>query len=290
MPTDEKLAELRGKAALIRWHIVDSMGPNKPHHFGGSLSAADIVACLYFYKMRYDPANPAWPDRDLFVMSKGHSVPAQYAALALLGVFPLDELRTLKKLGTRLQGHPDMRKTPGIEAPTGSLGMGLSYANGLAMAARLDKRPSRVYVLLGDGELHEGQLWEAMMTASHYGLTNVTVLVDRNTLQAMGRTEDMKRLGDIGAKLEAFGWRALEIDGHDVGQICDALDKATDSRDRMTAIIAHTIKGKGVSFIEDQFSFHNAMITPAQFEQAMAELTALVERETGIRDYRGGVQ
>jgi len=290
MLTDEKLAELRGRAALMRWHIVDSMGPNKPHHFGGSLSATDMVACLYFYKMRYNPADPKWPDRDLFVMSKGHSVPAQYVALAMLGVFPMEELRTLKKLGSRLQGHPDMRKTPGIEAPTGSLGMGLSFANGLALAARLDKRPSHAYVLVGDGELDEGQIWEAAMTTAHYGLDNVTVLIDRNTLQGMGRTEEAKRLEDIAAKWQAFGWHTLKIDGHDLTQICSALDQATEWTDKPTAIIARTVKGKGVSFIEDRFNFHNSALTPEQMSQAMSELTALVERETGIKGYGGGAR
>jgi len=290
MLTDEKLAELRGRAALMRWHIVDSMGPNKPHHFGGSLSATDMVACLYFYKMRYNPADPKWPDRDLFVMSKGHSVPAQYVALAMLGVFPMEELRTLKKLGSRLQGHPDMRKTPGIEAPTGSLGMGLSFANGLALAARLDKRPSHAYVLVGDGELDEGQIWEAAMTTAHYGLDNVTVLIDRNTLQGMGRTEEAKRLEDIAAKWQAFGWHTLKIDGHDLTQICSALDQATEWTDKPTAIIARTVKGKGVSFIEDRFNFHNSALTPEQMAQAMSELTALVERETGIKGYGGGAR
>ena len=289
MPTEEKLAELRGQAALVRWHIVDSMGPNKAHHFGGSLSAADIVTCLYFYKMRYNPADPKWPDRDFFVMSKGHSVPAQYAALAMLGVFPVEELRTLKKLGTRLQGHPDMRKTPGIEAPTGSLGMGLSYANGLALAVRLDKRPSRVYVLIGDGELDEGQVWEAAMTTSHHGLSNLTVLIDRNTLQGMDRTEKIKRLEPIAPRWEAFGWHTLEIDGHDVRQICNALDQATAWTDKPTAIIARTIKGKGVSFIEDRFNFHNSLITPEQFTQAISELTAALPKETVVEDSaRGG--
>ena len=169
----------------MRLHIVRMMGPGKAHHFGGSLSAADLVTALYFYKMRYDPANPQWPDRDRFIMSKGHSVPAQYAALAMLGVLPLEELATLKKLGTRLQGHPAMHYTPGIEGCTGSLGQGLSYANGMALAGRVKGLGYRVYCLLGDGELQEGQVWEAVMTTPKHCLTNLTAIVDRNGLKAM---------------------------------------------------------------------------------------------------------
>ena len=204
----DRLAELRSKAAELRWHIVNMMGPNRVHHFGGSLSAADIVTALYFYKMRYDPHNPDWSERDRFVMSKGHSVPAQYAALAMLGVFPLEELATLKRLGSRLQGHPAMHETPGLEGCTGALGEGLSYANGIALAARIRGLSYNVYCLLGDGELQEGQVWEAAMTAATRCLSNVVAIVDRNRLKAMDETRCAKLLDPLRERWASFGWAA----------------------------------------------------------------------------------
>ncbi len=269
--TIEKLERL---AAEVRYHIVHMMGSNKAHHFGGSLSAADLVTALYFYKMRYDPRHPTWPDRDRFLMSKGHSVPAQYAALALLGVIPLEELATLKNLGSRLQGHPAMHYTPGIEGCTGSLGHGLSYANGMALAARVLGRNYRVYCILGDGELQEGQNWEAAMTASTRRLTNLTAIVDNNRLKAMDETKCGKVMEPLSERWKAFGWAAREIDGHDMAQICDALDWATTMTDAPQVIIAYTIKGKGVSFMENQAAFHNAQITAEQLAQARAEAKA----------------
>ncbi len=277
MITRQEIGRLERLAAEMRLHIVRMMGPGKAHHFGGSLSAADLVTALYFYKMDYDPANPRWPERDRFIMSKGHSVPAQYAALAMLGVFPLEELLTLKKLGSRLQGHPAMHYTPGLEGCTGSLGQGLSYANGLALAARVQGLDYRVYCLLGDGELHEGQVWEAAMTAPKHCLTHLTAIVDQNGLKAMDATACGKPLEPLAKRWAAFGWAVREVDGHDMRQICRALDWAVALTDAPGVIIAHTIKGKGVSLFENQAAFHNAAITPEQYGQAVAELEARLE-------------
>ena len=283
MVTPQEIRRLERLAAEMRLQIVRMMGPGKAHHFGGSLSAADLVTALYFYKMRYDPANPSWPDRDRFLMSKGHSVPAQYAALAMLGVLPLEELATLKQLGSRLQGHPAMHCTPGLEGCTGSLGQGLSYANGLALAARLQGRDYRVYCLLGDGELHEGQVWEAAMTAPRHRLTNLTALVDQNGLKAMDAVAAAKSLEPLDERFAAFGWAVRRIDGHSMAEICAALDWATSQSERPAVILARTIKGKGVSFIENQVAYHNAALTEAQHAAAIAELTARLEEVTGCR-------
>jgi len=270
--------ELKRRAVEMRLAIVRMMGPNKSHHFGGSLSSADIVTALYFYKMRYDPQNPEWPDRDRFLMSKGHCVPAQYAALAMLGVFPMEELPTLKRLGTRLQGHPAAHLLPGIEGCTGSLGQGLSFANGMALDARIMKRDYRVYCLIGDGETHEGQIWEAARTAARECLGNVTGIIDRNGLKAMDASYCGKEMDELGQRWKAFGWRVLEINGHDMAQICDALDWAEEEEEIPSMIIAHTVKGKGVSFIENRPEFHNAVLTPEQIERALAELQENLER------------
>ncbi|MGQ9683146.1 MAG: transketolase [Anaerolineae bacterium] len=277
MITRQEIGRLERLAAELRLHIVRMMEPGKAHHFGGSLSAADLITALYFYKMRYDPANPAWPERDRFVLSKGHSVPAQYAALAMLGVLPLEELATLKKLGSRLQGHPAMRYTPGIEGCTGSLGQGLSYANGLALAARVQGLNYRVYCLMGDGELHEGQVWEAAMTAPRQCLTHLTAIVDQNGLKAMDESTCGKALEPLSKRWAAFGWAVKEIDGHDMGQICRALDWAERHTEAPAAIVAHTAKGKGVSFMEGNCAFHNAAITPEQHAAALAELEARLQ-------------
>jgi len=269
-----ELARLRRKAAEMRWHIVTMMGPNKAHHFGGSLSAADIVTALYFYKMRYDPEDPDWPERDRFLMSKGHSVPAQYAALAMLGVLPLEELPTLKRLGSRLQGHPAMQETPGLEGCTGALGEGLSYANGMALAARILGLSYDVYCLLGDGELHEGQIWEAAMTAAKHRLGNLVAIIDRNRLKAMDEVKCSKLLDPLPERWTSFGWAVTEIDGHDMAAICDALDWADAQEQRPAMIIANTVKGKGISFIEGQPGYHNAPLDEEQLQRAVSELEA----------------
>ncbi len=274
----DELARLRRKAAEVRCHVLNMMGPNKAHHFGGSLSAADIVTALYFYKMRYDPENPDWPERDRFVMSKGHSVPSQYAALAMLGVIPLEELATLKQMGSRLQGHPAMHDTPGLEACTGALGEGLSYANGIALAGRMLGLPYNVYCLLGDGELQEGQVWEAAMTSARHCLGNLVGIIDRNGLKAMDETECSKVLDPLHERWNSFGWATTEIDGHDLAAICDALDWSDEQKQQPSMIIASTIKGKGVSFLEGQPQFHNAPLGEEQFKQAVAELQAALAR------------
>lgn len=266
------LDALRRRALEVRTEIVRMMGPNKAHHFGGSLSAADIVTALYFGKMRYDPARPDWPERDRFIMSKGHCVPAQYAALALAGVFPRAELATLKLMGSRLQGHPAAHLLPGIEGCTGSLGQGLSFANGMALAGRMRGLDYEVYCLIGDGETQEGQVWEAVRTSAAQCLGNVTAIIDANGLKAMDRSYCGREMAGLALKFEAFGWRVCETDGHDMGALMQALDWATESADAPAAIIAETIKGKGISFTEDRPEYHNAALTPEQIAAALQEL------------------
>lgn len=273
MATPQQIAYLRQKAAELRWRMVTTMGWDRIHHFGGSLSVADIITALYFYKMRYDAAHPKWPERDRFIMSKGHSVPAQYVALAMRGVFPLEELKSFKRLGSRLQGHPAAHLTPGLEGCTGALGEGLSFANGIALAGRVQGYTYRVYCLLGDGELQEGQVWEAAMTAARRCLSNVTAIIDRNGLKAMDEAECSKRLEPLADRWHSFGWAVTQINGHDMEAICAALDWA-DTVSDPAVIIAATVKGKGVSFLEGQAAFHNAAINEAQYRQAVAELEA----------------
>jgi transketolase len=272
MVDDLKLTELEATARDMRYHIVRMMGADKAHHFGGSLSIVELVTALYFYKMRYDPSDPNWDGRDRFVMSKGHTVPAQYVALAKLGVLPLEDLPTLKRLGSILQGHPNACMTPGLEACTGSLGQGLSFANGIVLAARIRRLDIRVYCLLGDGELQEGQVWEAAMGSTTHKLDNLCAMVDRNGLKSQGVADDAKLLEPLAQKWEAFGWHSITVGGHNLQQICDALDEAETVKDRPTVIIAKTVKGKGVSFMEGQFQFHNAPITQEQWEEAMQVL------------------
>jgi transketolase len=268
--------ELERCAAEVRLQIVQAMGPGKFHHFGGSLSATDLMVALYHRQLRLRPNDPDWPERDRFVLSKGHAVPALYVCLARCGFFPEEELTTLKTFGSNLQGHPDMQKTCGLEANTGSLGMGLSVANGMALAGRATGRDYRVYVLLGDGECQEGQVWEAAMTAAHYKLDTLTAIVDRNELQAMGRTEERMGVEPLAEKWRAFGWEASEIDGHDMRQICGALDAAAEVKGRPAAIIARTVKGKGIPFMEGDPGFHNVMVTEEQFSEAVVALEATV--------------
>lgn len=279
--TLQDVAQLSRLAAKLRLNVVRMMGANKAHHFGGSLSAADIVAALYFRQMRFDPANPKWPERDRFILSKGHCVPAQYAALAMLGVFPMEELATLKQLGTRLQGHPAAHLLPGIEGCTGSLGQGLSFCNGMALAGRMQGLDYRVYCLMGDGETQEGQVWEAAMTAAHQCLGNVTAIIDANGLKAMDAPSCAKLMEPMAARWAAFGWHVREIDGHDMAQICEALDWADANVDAPSAIVAHTVKGKGISFLEGQAAYHNAALSDPQVAAAEAELEALIETMGG---------
>lgn len=275
MLSKEAKKSIESMAVQLREDIVDIIGVGKVGHLGGSCSCADIVAALYFHKMKIDPKNPKWEDRDRFLLSKGHAALVQYAALAEIGFFPKEELKKVKALGSMLQGHPDMTKTPGIEANTGSLGQGLSIANGMALGLRLDKRLSKVYVILGDGELAEGQVWEAAMASANFKIDNLVAIVDRNRLQATGAVKERFDTGDIAAKFEAFGWNVLAADGHNVEEIVEAFDKADEVKGKPTVIIAETIKGKCISFAENVVAFHNGAMTEEQFNQAKKDLEAL---------------
>lgn len=263
---------LKQKALSMRRDILRMVANAESGHPGGSLSAADIMAVLYFAEMNVDPADPENPDRDRFVLSKGHASPALYAALARRGFLPVEELMSFRRIGSRLQGHPSMKALPLVEISTGSLGQGLSAANGMAIAARMDGRPTRVYALVGDGELEEGELWEAVMTAYHQRLDNLVAIVDNNGLQIDGRVEDVKSMTEIAARFRAFGWHAVEVDGHDVAQIAEALAQARETKGKPTAIVARTVKGKGVSFMENQASWHGTAPKPDQLAQALGEL------------------
>jgi len=269
---DLSVPELEQKAKLLRRYVINMIATAGSGHPGGSLSATDIVTALYFKVMHHDPKNPQWPDRDRFVLSKGHAAPILYATLAECGYFPVEELSTLRKLGSRLQGHTDRTLTPGVEMSAGSLGQGLSYGIGIALAARLDKKSYRTFVLLGDGECDEGQVWEAAMFAPHHRVDNITAIVDHNDLQLDGRTCDIMGLEPLGDKWRAFNWHVLEINGHDMKAIVQALNKAVDTRGKPTVIIAHTIKGKGVSFMEGNVDFHGKAPSPQETEQALKEL------------------
>jgi transketolase len=273
MVEPDKIRRIEKIAWDLRADVVKMIGVGKAGHLGGSCSLAEIVAALYFEKMRFDPKAIGDPCRDRFLLSKGHSVLIQYAALVELGVIPREEMGKVKTLAGKLQGHPDMM-TPGMEAVTGSLGQGLSIGVGMALALRLAKSPSRVYVIMGDGELAEGQLWEAAMAASRYGLDSITAILDRNRIQATGPTKDIFEIPDIAEKWRAFGWNVLSIDGHDVGAILEALDEAATKKGAPTLIVAETIKGKGVSFAENLAAFHNAAMTQEQYDQALAEIEA----------------
>jgi len=268
--------DLRKIANHIRKDIITMVAEAGSGHPGGSLSAADIVAALYFGVMKHDPSNPSWEGRDRFVLSKGHACPVVYAALAEAGYFPKEEILTLRKLGSRLQGHPDKCKVPGFETSTGSLGQGLSVAAGMALGFKMDGRKNNVYCLMGDGELDEGQIWEAAMTASHYKLDNLCGIVDRNGLQIDGRTSDVKDLEPLPEKWKAFGWNVLEADGHDIEDILYNLNRFGHTHFRPTVIIAHTIKGKGVSFMEDQAGWHGKAPNAEQAKQALDDLSGEV--------------
>ncbi len=261
-------------ALKLRFDILEMLGVGKAGHLGGSSSMAEVVACLYFQTMRYDPRNTRDPERDRLLLSKGHCVLIQYAALAELGVIPREELKRVKTLNGILQGHPDCEFTPGIEAVTGSLGMGLSIGLGMALGLRVDKSPSRVYVVMGDGELSEGQIWEAAMAAAAFKVDNLTGIVDLNHVQATGPTREILDIPDVARKWEAFGWNVQTINGHDVRQILDALDCARRVSGRPAVIIAETVKGKSFSFAEHNAAFHNGILTNELYQRALAELEA----------------
>jgi transketolase len=263
------IADLADKARELRVAIVRTLHKSQSGHTGGSLSAIDMVTALYFSKMRHDPANPDWAERDRFVLSKGHAAPAQYVALAYAGYFPREDLMMLRRLGSHLQGHPDSKSTPGVEVCTGSLGQGLSMANGMALGLRLDGRENRVYALLGDGELQEGQVWEAAMAAAHYKIDNLCALVDANALQIDGEVAKVMNVAPIAAKFKAFGWHAMEIDGHDMAAILAALDHAETIKGQPTVIVANTVKGKGVSFFENKASYHGVPPSDEELPKAL---------------------
>jgi len=268
------------KARILRWDIIKMIGEAGSGHPGGSLSVADIVATLYFYHMRHNPHNPSWPDRDRFVLSKGHACPVLYAALAESGYFEKDSLWTLRKLGSMLQGHPDMKKVPGIEISSGSLGQGLAVANGMALAARLMGRNYRVYAMIGDGESQEGEIWEAAMFAAHYKLDNLVAILDYNDLQIDGRVCEVMNIKPVADKWSAFGWYVFEIDGHSILQIMDTLKAADEIKGKPSMIVARTTKGKGVHFMEDVCDFHGKAPNKEQMEIALKELGG----EAGIKD------
>jgi transketolase len=267
----EEIKKLEEEAKIIRRHIVNMIYEAGSGHPGGSLSCVDILVTLYFYVMQHNPKDPEWKNRDIFILSKGHAAPALYATLAEAGYFPIDELNLLRKMGGMLQGHPD-NKIPGIEVSSGSLGQGLSVANGIALAGKLDGKDYRVYTLLGDGECDEGQIWEAAMLSAHYKLDNLTAIIDRNGLQIDGPTEKIMCLESIAEKWRAFGWHVIEIDGNKIEEIIKALDSAKDIKGRPTAIIAHTFKGKGVSFMEWINAFHGRAINKEEMMKALEEL------------------
>ncbi len=271
----QSIAELEKKAKKIRYNLIRMIGTGKPGHLGGSSSIADIIAVLYFYKMRHDPKNPNWEERDRFLLSKGHAALAQYAVLAECGYFPMELLDTVKQFGSILQGHPDMRKVPGIEANTGSLGQGLSIACGMAAGLKLDGRSAKVYCIVGDGEIAEGQIWEAAMSAAYYKLDNLVAILDRNRLQATGPIVERFNTNPLVEKWEAFGWHVLEMDGHNIEAIIEALEEADAISDCPVMIIANTIKGKGFDFAENNPAFHNGAMTPEQYAKAIHVMEAL---------------
>lgn len=270
--------ELKLKANRIRQDIVEMLASAGSGHPGGSLSAADILTVLYFDEMKVNPEDPHDPDRDRFVLSKGHAAPVLYAALAEKGFFSREDLLTLRKTGSKLQGHPDMRKTPGVDMSTGSLGQGFSASIGMALAGKLDRKDYRIYALLGDGELAEGQIWEAAMAGAHYKLDNLTAILDLNGLQIDGRTSEVMSSDPVIDKWKAFNWHVIEVDGHRVEEIQAALAQAKTVKGRPTILIAHTVKGKGVSFMEDQVKWHGNAPSAEQAEQALAELRKEAEQ------------
>ena len=267
----EDLAKI---ANQIRIDIIKETNAAGSGHPGGSLSATDILTVLYFDKMNVDPDNPRDPDRDRFVLSKGHIAPGLYATLAERGFFPVEDLLTLRKADSHLQGHPNMNDTPGVDMSTGSLGQGLSVANGMALAGKLDGKDYYVYVIMGDGEIQEGQIWEAAMSAGHYHLDNLIAFVDHNGLQIDGPNDQVMTVNPIGDKFAAFGWNVIGIDGHDLEAISDAVDAAKAQKGKPTVIVAETVKGKGVSFMENQVGWHGTAPNAEQAAQALAELGA----------------
>lgn len=275
--TNEQEKQLRQLACRVRMGILEGTHAAKSGHPGGSLSAADVLTWLYFREMKVDPARPDWEERDRFVLSKGHCAPGLYAALALRGFFPVEELKTLRAIGSRLQGHPNRCMTPGVDMSTGSLGQGVSTACGMALGAKHRGMPNRVYTLLGDGEIQEGQVWEAFLFAAHYKLDNLCVIIDNNGLQIDGRIADVMSPYPIDEKMRAFGFEVVCVDGNSFPELETAFAKARATKGKPTCILMHTVKGKGVSFMEDQVGWHGKAPNDEQYAQGMAELTAALK-------------
>ena len=270
--TQEEIKAIEEKAKKIRKGIIEEVYSHQSGHPGGSLSVADIIAVLYFKEMNINPQEPEWKERDRLVLSKGHCAPALYSTLANREYFNIEELKTLRHIDSRLQGHPDMKKIPGVDMTTGSLGQGLSAANGMAIAGKLDKKDYRVYCIMGDGEIEEGQVWEAAMASNKYKLDNLCVIVDNNNLQIDGTIEEVMSSYPIDEKFKSFGFQAINIDGHNYQEIIDAFDVARNVKGKPVCIIAKTIKGKGVSFMENKAEWHGKAPNKEQYEQAMKEL------------------
>jgi transketolase len=275
------IKKLELMTVTIRKHVIEMLYRAKSGHPGGSLSAVDALVALYFAHMNHNPKKPCDPNRDRFVLSKGHAAPALYAVLAESGYFPISDLNNLREINCKLQGHPVCTCVPGIEASTGSLGHGLSFATGVALAGKLDQKSYRVYVMVGDGETDEGQIWEAASSASHYKLDNLTALLDRNFLQIDGNTEDVMRLESVSDRWTAFGWHVIEINGHDIIQILGALQEAEKYNRQPTLIILNTIKGKGVSFMENNVDFHGVPPNEMEYKMATEELEILRKKLEG---------
>ena len=265
------IKKLKETAKEMRKTILETIYESKSGHPGGSLSMVEILTTLYFYKLRYDAKNPKWSDRDRVVLSKGHCTPGLYTALAFAGFFPKEELKTFRKTGSRLSGHAYI-SVPGVDATTGSLGQGLSVGNGMAIAAKLDNKNYKTYIILGDGELQEGNVWEAAMSSAHFKLDNIVAIVDRNQIQQTGFTEKVKALGDLAAKFSSFGWEVQEIDGHNIEELMPALDETDERNGKPKVIIANTAKGKGISFMELNHKWHGVAPSKEELERALKEL------------------
>lgn len=270
---NDKILELKKIATDIRLGAVEAVYSGKSGHPGGALSCADILACLYFSELRIDPKRPCDPKRDRFILSKGHSCPALYTAMAMKGYFDRSELKGFRRLGSLTQGHPDMKNMKGIDMSAGSLGQGFSVACGMALAAKIDKEDYRTYVMIGDGESQEGQIWEAVMFAAHYKLDNLCLIIDNNGLQIDGKVKDVMNVMPYPSKLKAFGWNVISIDGHNIEEILSALETAKTVKGKPTAIVAKTVKGKGVSFMEDKAAWHGKAPNEEQYLLATKELT-----------------